>query len=60
MLFDNKKERLGGSATKIYLGGLEINQVKFTKFLGVYIDEKLNWKCHITNIVSKISKMWVY
>ena len=34
-----------------------IDQVKYTKFLGIYIDEELSWKYHIKHIASKISKM---
>ena len=33
-----------------------INRVQVTKFLGVMIDEALNWKSHILYIKSKLSK----
>ena len=32
-------------------------EVKYTKYLGIYIDEELSWKYHINHIASKISKM---
>ena len=43
------------------LPNLEINQsiihrVRTTKFLGVYIDENLNWKKHISILENKIAK----
>ena len=28
-----------------------------TKFLGIYIDDKLNWKYHINTVRSKLSKV---
>lgn len=35
----------------------EIEQVKSTKFLGLYIDDELTWKHHINHVVKKISRM---
>jgi hypothetical protein len=32
-----------------------INEVPDTKILGVLIDNHLNWKCHIDQILSKLS-----
>ena len=32
------------------------NRVNYTQFLGVVIDDKLNWKSHILSIRSKLSK----
>ena len=37
----------------------KINRVNYTKFLGVVIDDKLNWKSHILSIRSKLSKCCV-
>ena len=34
----------------------KINRVNYTPFLGVVIDDKLNWKGHILSIRSKLSK----
>ena len=39
----------------IKLEGKLINRMSETKFLGVIIDDKLNWKAHISYISSKIS-----
>ena len=41
----------------IYLYNQLINEKSFTKFLGVYIDNHLNWKHHILHIRNKISKV---
>ena len=36
--------------------GNDINEVCKTKFIGVLIDNKLNWKDHISYVASKISR----
>ena len=41
---------------QISINGSPINQVSNTKFLGLYIDEKLNWSSHINYISTKLSK----
>jgi hypothetical protein len=35
--------------------GTHINKVKETKFLGMIIDENLNWKSHIVSLIKKIT-----
>jgi hypothetical protein len=52
MLFGNKTN----INTDISFNENSIERVKVTKFLGVYIDENLNWKHQIKHITSKISK----
>ena len=34
----------------------EIEKVHVTKFLGIYIDNRLDWKRHIDLIINKVSK----
>ena len=41
---------------KITIDGHKIDQVVKTKFLGVVIDNKLNWKEHVSLISGKISR----
>ena len=53
MLFSFKRNI---SELKIKINDTEIERKSVTKFLGVQIDDKLNWKAHITHICSKISK----
>ena len=36
------------------LGELQIPRARYTKFLGVYLDEHLNWKYHVNQIHNKI------
>ena len=41
----------------IIMNNQEIEQVKYTKFLGLYIDDEFTWKYHIDQVASKITKM---
>ena len=41
----------------LHINGNIINRVRYYKFLGITIDEKLNWKKHINNIANKLSKV---
>ena len=38
------------------IDGKKIERVSHTKFLGVYVDEDLNWKYHTSQISLKVSK----
>ena len=40
----------------VSIDGQLLERVEYTKFLGVYIDEKLTWKKHIEHVAAKISK----
>ena len=54
MIFTTKKHM--PTTLAIFMDGYAIDRVKHTKFLGVYIDEKLNWKQHISYLSRKISR----
>ena len=41
---------------KICIDREEIEKVYVTKFLGVYINYRLNWKTHIEHITNKVCK----
>ena len=43
---------------KLAIDGHRIDKTGHTKFLGVIIDYKLNWKKHISYIIGKIAK-WI-
>ena len=34
-----------------------IEQLKYTKFLGLYINDERTWKYHLDHVATKISKM---
>ena len=53
MVFTRKREK---RKVNIKIEDQNIEQVSKTKFLGVIIDEQLNWKEHILYISNKISK----
>ena len=53
MLFSNQKNQNG---IKLNIDDYSINRVYSTKFLGVLIDHKLNWKDHINLVKNKLAK----
>lgn len=48
--------RLSNTISKLMINEVEIERVSTIKFLGVVIDNNLNWKPHISYIKNKISK----
>ena len=54
IMFNNKKQPR--TDVRIVLNGTNIEQVTYTKFLGVTIDENLTWREHITMVETKVSK----
>ena len=53
MIVTSKKKK---EKVSIEIDGHPIDQVNNTKFLGVYIDNKLSWKKHISYIQGKIAR----
>jgi hypothetical protein len=56
MFFGGKFINKSGNQFKLSLDGNTIERVTVTKFLGVFLDEKLRWTPHIHHVSSKISK----
>ena len=54
-LFGNKLTDISTCTARIQIDGCQIDQVTKIKFLGVIIDEKLNWKYHICQLSSTLS-----
>ena len=54
LMFTNRK--VLASNTDVILNDTPIAYVDHARFLGVIVDNKLNFKLHITNVVGKISK----
>ena len=57
----SKEERLSCARTRVYnheptlkLLGTKLKKVDKVKFLGVIIDDKLNWESHVENLVTKL------
>ena len=43
---------------KISLNNVDIKRVEYVKYLGVLLDNKLNWKAHVSNLCSKLSRVY--
>ena len=39
------------------ISGHKLNRVTTTKYLGIIIDDKLNWSCHVDNLITKINSL---
>ena len=52
--FHCKKSKGDAVNKPIYIGSHKIKEVESAKFLGVYLDNKLNWKAHIDFLISKL------
>ena len=55
ILFRNKKSEFNYTRCKLMINGKEIGLVSKTKFLGIIIDQHLEWKYHIHMCKKKIS-----
>ena len=56
MLFGRKWKNVPDALTLISIDGKPIERVTSTKFLGVYIDNKLTWQTHISQLAIKVSR----
>ena len=56
IIFKSKKKKENLNFSEIKVDGEKIKRVQSTKFLGVLIDENLNWKHQITYVMNQISK----
>ena len=52
MYFDLSKSK---QSPIISIGSTDLTKVTSQKFLGVVFDEKLSWKPHINNVISKLN-----
>ena len=56
MVFCAQNKKYNKNEIKITVDSIIVEQVDQTKFLGVFIDSRLNWTTHINHISKKISK----
>jgi len=56
VLFGNKPRPNNANPLKIIIDGKVLEQIGHSKFLGVVIDAKLNWKHHVNHVSLKISR----
>ena len=51
LMFNRKGQR---SINQLKLGDSLINRVSSTKFLGTWVDDQLNWKTHMSRLLSRL------
>ena len=57
MIFRPKKKEMVIKKKLNFDNGQEIEEVKYSKFIGLFLDKELSWKYHINQITMKISKL---
>ena len=55
MLISNKC--IKPQSFKINLNNVDIKRVEYVKYLGVLLDNKLNWKAHVSGLCNKLSRV---
>ena len=55
MVFHHKQKFVNDKSLKLYINSKRIECVKEFNFLGIMLDENLNWKSHVQKISSKIA-----
>lgn len=56
IMFGKKSKAYQDNEVKILLNGIPIERVHTSKFLGIFLDDDLNWKFHISQISLKVSR----
>ena len=54
------RARMKVSHNKLFINNSMVTQVSCSKFVGIIIDNKLNWTSHIAYIKTKLLKVWVF
>ena len=60
IIFTPKGKQYNINSALIQVDGNKIKHVKFTKFLGIFIDEHLSWTTHIDNLSKQVSHLQYY
>lgn len=55
MIFQNRS--IHHNMPPVTMDGVLLERVTHIKFLGILIDEHINWNCHINSVVTKLSRM---
>ena len=56
IIFTPKGKTYNINSALIQVDGNKIKHVKFTKFLGIFIDEHLSWTTHIDNLSKQVAR----
>ena len=55
LLFDNQLSRSCSTNFNVFLNSNDIKQIRSVKYVGIYIDENLNWAHHIQHLSLKLA-----
>ena len=58
IMFGNKRLPNNYTDINLTLDGNKLERTTCSKFLGVFLDEKLKWMQHLSHIANKIAKGW--
>ena len=58
LLFCSPQKIYKRDDVNLFLNGNKVEQISHQNFLGMYIDEYLNWEEHIKQISAKVSKKY--
>ena len=58
LIFGNRKTQHGRAAAT--LGSQVLERVQDYKYLGVKLDNELNYNLRISNVIQKVNKIWVF
>ena len=56
MIFSPDKQLKDSSVLELTIDNFKIKKVTSIKYLGIYIDENLNWKTHIQDLCQSLRK----
>jgi len=59
ILFGHKRMPQNCADVNLFLDGNRLERVTSTKFLGVFLDEKLKWTQHLNHVAIKLARGWV-
>jgi len=48
------RQRTHGRALNLFFNDIALQQVSTVKYLGVYIDQNLTWKCHVEYVLCRV------
>ena len=56
IIFSSSRKKIPTNLPNLNINGNVIERVRYAKFLGIYIDDHLDWSEHIQQITSKVAK----
>ena len=56
LLVDKQLNRSCSTNFNIFLNSIDVKRIKSIKYLGIYLDENLNWSCHIQHLSLQLAR----